>query len=433
MEKKCCDCNKTLNITEFDLHKSKRPTLGYRRRCRKCNKIYTSKYYHLTRELKPGGRIEQMNLVLQGNKRCTVCKEIKTIAGNFYVAPSTGKVEPKCKKCMVGYRLKMKPLLDKTILRNELHQRRLKLCSGCNEIKSYDEYNKNKKSFRGIGSHCKKCKSLKDQKYRNDPRFKDVLLVKKKEYYKKVRDTDHYQNYQKERNMNRNYKAEYERMMKDENRRLKTSLRKRIHSYFKQNKQLVRPNTETFKLLGADFFTVKEFIERQFLPGMTWANYGQWHLDHVIPLDAAGKNIDIMTRLCYYQNLTPMWGKDNLNKSYFVPNICTLWSNPIVPYKEMEIVVIPKNSGIVGRYRELTPKGKRFGRLTIIDEGKDRIYKSGIVRRTMLCKCDCGNEKTIPYQSLKRGDSKSCGCYYKETRVFTIRALNINKLISNEE
>lgn len=51
--------------------------------------------------------------------------------------------------------------------------------------------------------------------------------------------------------------------------------------------------------------------------------------------------------------------------------------------------------------------GKKFGKLTIIEECKERdkfgnkIYK---------CKCDCGNFVKIRGNGLKTGNNRSCGC-----------------------
>ena len=54
--------------------------------------------------------------------------------------------------------------------------------------------------------------------------------------------------------------------------------------------------------------------------------------------------------------------------------------------------------------------GQRFGRLTAIEEaGKDK--HGSILWR---CKCDCGNECVVVGYSLRRGDSKSCGCLQRE-------------------
>ena len=54
-------------------------------------------------------------------------------------------------------------------------------------------------------------------------------------------------------------------------------------------------------------------------------------------------------------------------------------------------------------------KGQRFGRLTVIS------YQGAKSRQSMwLCKCDCGNTIITSANSLKKGLTKSCGCYQRE-------------------
>lgn len=76
--------------------------------------------------------------------------------------------------------------------------------------------------------------------------------------------------------------------------------------------------------------------------------------------------------------------------------------------------------------------GKRFGRLSPIKVvGKD---KWGDYR--WLCMCSCGNEKIISGNSLRNGNTKSCGCLNREKiirinknkeKVFTKKEINILK------
>lgn len=61
--------------------------------------------------------------------------------------------------------------------------------------------------------------------------------------------------------------------------------------------------------------------------------------------------------------------------------------------------------------RKLDMIGKRFGKLTVIEE-YDR-NKRGYYR--YLCKCDCGNEKIAIGSELQNGHIKSCGCYKKDS------------------
>lgn len=54
-------------------------------------------------------------------------------------------------------------------------------------------------------------------------------------------------------------------------------------------------------------------------------------------------------------------------------------------------------------------RGKRFGRLVVIDKADcpDGMQKK---RRYWKCLCDCGNEKIASTKLLKAGLTKSCGC-----------------------
>jgi hypothetical protein len=62
------------------------------------------------------------------------------------------------------------------------------------------------------------------------------------------------------------------------------------------------------------------------------------------------------------------------------------------------------------RRNRLDLTGQRFGRLSVIEfAGKAKNGHS-----KWLCKCDCGSEVIVSYDGLKRGDSKSCGCYRSE-------------------
>lgn len=62
----------------------------------------------------------------------------------------------------------------------------------------------------------------------------------------------------------------------------------------------------------------------------------------------------------------------------------------------------------MGKFIDLT--GKKFGRLIVIKRVKNNYF--GVVY--WLCKCDCGNFKTIRGNNLKSGKTQSCGCLQKE-------------------
>lgn len=59
-------------------------------------------------------------------------------------------------------------------------------------------------------------------------------------------------------------------------------------------------------------------------------------------------------------------------------------------------------------------EGSRFGRLVVLEEARAKITPGGQVKRRMLCRCDCGNEKVVAVTSLRSGNTQSCGCYHAE-------------------
>jgi hypothetical protein len=59
-------------------------------------------------------------------------------------------------------------------------------------------------------------------------------------------------------------------------------------------------------------------------------------------------------------------------------------------------------------YKDIT--GNRYGRLVV--KGRAGVNKSGSI--TWLCKCDCGKELITSGKSLRRGETRSCGCARNE-------------------
>lgn len=60
--------------------------------------------------------------------------------------------------------------------------------------------------------------------------------------------------------------------------------------------------------------------------------------------------------------------------------------------------------------------GKKFGRLTVIEQTDDYINPNGSHYARWLCLCDCGNSNSVKVRgtSLKNGSVKSCGCLQRE-------------------
>lgn len=74
-----------------------------------------------------------------------------------------------------------------------------------------------------------------------------------------------------------------------------------------------KKSKRTEQILGCDIEYFAKHIERQFLPGMTWENRGEWHIDHIVPVSSA-RDADEVEKLNHFTNLRPLWAKDNLAK-----------------------------------------------------------------------------------------------------------------------
>lgn len=61
-------------------------------------------------------------------------------------------------------------------------------------------------------------------------------------------------------------------------------------------------------------------------------------------------------------------------------------------------------------------KGRRFGRLVVIEEVQPHTKPSGQRIAMYKCICDCGNVTVISGTHLRTGHNKSCGCMKAEQR-----------------
>jgi|ERR1035438_4037726 hypothetical protein len=97
----------------------------------------------------------------------------------------------------------------------------------------------------------------------------------------------------------------------DLNFKLANRLRARL---YKITKGLVKAGSAV-KDLGCSIIELKEHLEQQFQKGMTWDNYGTWHVDHI----RAISKFDLTDRqqfleACHYSNLQPLWAVENIIK-----------------------------------------------------------------------------------------------------------------------
>ena len=213
-----------------------------------------------------------------------------------------------------------------------------KICTKCKLDKSIDEYSKKNKYKNGIQKYstiCKKCTNEYLSVYRNTEKNIEKRIEYDKEYYEK----------NQIKILNR--KKEYHQENKDKILEYKKQYRKdnfiKIKDYFSKNKFRVTEAQRRYRkkyphivawrrmlyrtlyymgtekegstqdMLGYSAAQLKHRIEKQFREGMTWENYGEWEIDHIIPLTSFDKTTDpcVVNSL---DNLQPLWKEENMAK-----------------------------------------------------------------------------------------------------------------------
>lgn len=141
-----------------------------------------------------------------------------------------------------------------------------------------------------------RCKEVYDKN-------KDVILARNVEYKKANRD--------KLRREQRKYNNE--RLRTDPVFKLINLARRRMSNALKG---VGVKSARTLELLGCDGETARSHLENKFAAGMSWANHGQWHIDHIRPLASFDLTKPQEQRAAFhYTNLQPLWAKENRSKA----------------------------------------------------------------------------------------------------------------------
>jgi hypothetical protein len=70
------------------------------------------------------------------------------------------------------------------------------------------------------------------------------------------------------------------------------------------------------ELVGKSPKDLIAYIESLFKDGMSWDNYGQWHLDHIRPCASFDLSDPSQQKQCFHwSNLQPLWATENLRKN----------------------------------------------------------------------------------------------------------------------
>jgi hypothetical protein len=95
---------------------------------------------------------------------------------------------------------------------------------------------------------------------------------------------------------------------------LNKTLRRRFQAAFRYGANYSKMIRE---LTGCSVDFLRQHLEAQWKPGMTWENYGiyGWHIDHKRPCASFDLTNPTKRAECFhFSNLQPLWAEDNLSK-----------------------------------------------------------------------------------------------------------------------
>ena len=233
-------------------------------------------------------------------KKCNRCFVVKPLEDFQTSAGAEDGKTTICKECLNKRKREMRNAnIERTRQKNKASYERNKynISKRRKEFFSSDENKKKRSEY--VKNYFN---NLDKKEKRNEYRKKSNIKCKNR------RDAWR-RKYDKKRRMEPEYK-------------IKDNLRRRLRSYLNGN-----PKPEaTMKLIGCSIEELRLHLEKQFLPGMTWDNYGvgagktTWHIDHIVMLQEFNVLDENEIRLGFhYTNLRPLWAKDNVSKKYNIP------------------------------------------------------------------------------------------------------------------
>jgi len=220
-----------------------------------------------------------------------------------------------------------------------------KECSKCEETKDVGEFHKDKNRIDKLFPQCKECVKINTTKYYIEK--KENIKKKTRDYYNKnknkinkkrkqqyrenpekyqeMRIKSYWKNPELARMKTREYRKTHknERNIYEKNKRdtdikykLKISISNSI--YKKLNfRNSSKDGNLTLDILPYTMEHLRQRLECQFQIGMSWNNYGKWHIDHKKPHCAFNykSTKDEELKMCWSLcNLQPLWANENCSK-----------------------------------------------------------------------------------------------------------------------
>jgi hypothetical protein len=217
----------------------------------------------------------------------------------------------------------------------------VKTCTRCRQTKPLTEFHRDRHAADGHRFVCANCgraqalayRNAHIEKYRAYSRIYDAThrariyqqtLVWAREKRKKERaaNSEWYQRHlAKQREYDRQWHALHPERVRAKVRRAHVRLRQRCPWVIIWRNSLknalyrlgIKKQNRMFQLLGYRAEDLKKHLEARFQPGMSWSNWGEWHVDHVRPVNTFPSGT-LPSEVNALSNLRPLWAVENIRR-----------------------------------------------------------------------------------------------------------------------
>ena len=191
-----------------------------------------------------------------------------------------------------------------------------KKCPDCGVVKTASEYSKDKSKKTGLATYCKACYSVRSKSYYKDN--SKVIKSRSAEYYRNNK-LAHKENGERWRRENKEKLTAWRKMY--HKRRYVSgdgyALGHVVRGMMSRGLRATKKPKDfvTFEKIGYTTDQLRSRIECQFSPGMCWDNYGEWEIDHKIPVMIMIKRGETRPeKINMLSNLQPIWKHKNRSK-----------------------------------------------------------------------------------------------------------------------
>jgi hypothetical protein len=189
----------------------------------------------------------------------------------------------------------------------------MKTCNRCEASLPFTCFSKDSGKSDGLCTICKSCKSQYRKEYykknaKKARNYSAQWYVKNKE--KSLSASKKWRKENRDKLLAMRRQAHHRNYKKNTNYRLSHVMRANFRAVLKDVGCEKRGNT--FSSLGYTPDQLRMRIEMNFLAGMCWENYGDWEIDHKVPISRMMARGEMRHQVINaLSNLQPMWKSDN--------------------------------------------------------------------------------------------------------------------------